>query len=122
MCPVRPPAPAAGRTRTPRWWTGTRSARSAPPSPARRPRRRRAAAASGQELEVEGRLRARGMLLELVQRVLVAQVPVARRHRALVEDVVDAPEHAVRRRLPFRQPDQRLGGRIRPWRAVPGAA
>ena len=42
------------------------------------------------------------------ERVLVAQVAVARSHRALLDLVVDAAQHAVRRHLPLTQPNQRL--------------
>src|SRR4029453_11236503 len=62
----------------------------------------------GEEAEVEGVLGARRHGFERVERLLVPQVPVARRHWALLHDVVDAPEDAVRRGLALAQPDQRL--------------
>ena len=61
-----------------------------------------------EEAEVERRLRARRPGLEPVQRRLVAEVPVAGRHRALLDLVVDAADDAPRRRLPLGQPHQRL--------------
>ena len=46
--------------------------------------------------------------LDGVEGVLVAEVLVAGRHRALLDLVVDAPEHAVGRRLPLAEAHQRL--------------
>ena len=61
-----------------------------------------------EEPEVEGVLGAGRPGLDGVERLLVAEVAVALGHRALLDDVVDAPQHAVGGRLPFAQPDQRL--------------
>ena len=61
-----------------------------------------------EEAEHERRLRARRALLDRVQRLLVPEVPVADGHRALLDDVVDAGEHAVRRELALAQPNERL--------------
>ena len=61
-----------------------------------------------EEPEVEGGLGARRGDLDGVEGLLVAEVPVAGRHRALLHDVVDAPQHAVGGHLPLAQPDQRL--------------
>src|SRR5207248_2979990 len=47
-------------------------------------------------------------LFDLVQRFLVAKVPVADRHRALLDDVVDAGDDAVRGHLALAEPDQGL--------------
>ena len=46
--------------------------------------------AAFEEPEDERRLRARRPFLDRVQRLLVAEVPIAGRHRALLDDVVDA--------------------------------
>src|SRR5438270_10314030 len=48
-----------------------------------------------QESEVEGVLRSGRLLLDGVERLLVPQVAVARRHRAFLHLVVDARQHAV---------------------------
>src|SRR4051812_19828460 len=61
-----------------------------------------------QEAEVEVVLRTRRLELDLVEGGLVAEVLVALGHRALLDDVVDAGEHAVRRRLPLTEPNERL--------------
>ena len=61
-----------------------------------RPRRREALVAALEEAEQERGLRARRALLDLVEHLLVAEVAVAGGHRALLDDVVDAAEHAVR--------------------------
>ena len=76
-----------------------------------------------EEAEQERRLRARRALLDLVEQLLVAEVAVARRHRALLDDVVDAGEHAVRGELALAEPDERLhlAHEARAPRAAPGA-
>ena len=61
-----------------------------------------------QEPEVEGRLRSGRGDFDAVERLLVAEVPVAGGHRAFLHDVVDAAQHAVRGHLPLAQTDQRL--------------
>src|SRR5688500_16047991 len=61
-----------------------------------------------QESEVEGVLRTGRLQLDLVQRTLVAEVLVAGRHRAFLDLVVDAAEHAVRSRLSFTDTNERL--------------
>ena len=46
--------------------------------------------------------------LEVVEQLLVAEVPVARGHRAFFDLVVDPLEHAVRGHLALAEPVQRL--------------
>src|SRR5690606_7816356 len=59
-----------------------------------------------EEPEVEVVLAAGRRLLDLVQRLLVPEVPVAGRHRALLDDVVDVAQDAVGRHLALAQLDQ----------------
>ena len=61
-----------------------------------------------EEVEHERRLGARRAFLDLVEELLVAEVAVARGHRALLDDVVDAGEHAVGRELALAEPHERL--------------
>src|SRR5688572_11930673 len=48
-----------------------------------------------EKAEQEGRLAPWRLLLDRVQRLLVPKVPVASRHRALFDDVVDAGQQAI---------------------------
>src|SRR5437588_710957 len=52
-----------------------------------------------EESEVKGVLGARRLLLDGVEGALVAKVAIARRHRAFLDLVVDAGQHAVGGRL-----------------------
>src|SRR5690606_15339240 len=63
--------------------------------------------------------------LQRVEELLVHQMAVTGRHRALLDDVVQTPDDAVGRRLPLGQPDQRLDpadepGPLRQDRTLPG--
>ena len=116
--------PGAGRTRRGRRASarrttvhGCNASRSSTAS------RREAFVAAFEEAEQERRLRPRRAFLDRVQRFLVPEVPVARCHRALLDDVVDAGEHAVRGELALAQADQRLdlAGEPAVTRAAPGA-
>src|SRR4051794_2408030 len=61
-----------------------------------------------EEAEQERGLRSGRAVLQRVEHLLVAQVPVAGRHRALLDLVVDALQHAVRRHLALAQAHQGL--------------
>ena len=61
-----------------------------------------------EEAEQERGLRARRAVLEGVEHLLEPEVAVARRHRALLDLVVDPAQHAVGRGLPLAEPDERL--------------
>ena len=78
--------------------------------------------AAGEEAVEERRLRAGRLVLERVEHFLEPEVPVALRHRALLDLVVDAAQHAVRRHLALTQPHERLhlAGEARRPRAAPG--
>src|SRR5262249_34101028 len=61
-----------------------------------------------EETEEECGLGAGRAVFERVEDVLVAEVAIARRHRALLDLVVDATQHAVRRGLALTQSHERL--------------
>ena len=97
-----------GRTRTPRPWSARRNARTvqalvALRVDARRSSRRHAPGSRGRT-----RPWCPAIALDGVERCLVREVPVAGRHRALVDDVVDAPHDAVRGGLALGQAHERL--------------
>ena len=73
-----------------------------------RPRRRSARAGAFVKARDEHRLRARRLLLQPIQHVLVAEVPVALGHRALLDDVVDAAHYAIGRHLALTDAHERL--------------
>ena len=69
---------------------------------------REALVAALEEAEQERRLRSGRAVLERVEHLLVPEVPVAGGHRALLDLVVDALEHAVGRGLALPEPHERL--------------